>query len=55
MGHIPRDTMFWVIKQVLVDLKGFNYMKYFFHVKYIYYGIKLEINNRYLSGKVPNI
>ena len=45
--QVPRETMFWAMKQVSINLKGLNsYKNEFFDQR----GIKLEVRSRKISG-----
>ena len=45
--QVPRETMFWAMKQVSINLKGLNsYKNDFFDQR----GIKLEVSSRKIPG-----
>ena len=45
--QVPRETMFWAMKQVSINLKGWiSYKNEFFDQR----GIKLEVTSRKISG-----
>lgn len=53
MEHLPRETIFWAIKKVSINLKGFKKYEVFF-VFSEHNGIKLAIFSK-IPGKSSNI